>query len=92
MWTTVRRMLWNAFVAPCPRSHFASPETLQFVAFRLADSLPRNVIDDIRLHNHALPRLVRELDAGFAACWLKQASLVEGAVLYFNGERDRLLA
>jgi len=75
--------------------HFDSPETIQFVTFRLADSLPNSVIESIRFRDHALPRLERELDAGLGTCWLRRpeiASLVEGALLHFDGERYRLLA
>jgi putative transposase len=75
--------------------HFDSPETVQFVTFRLADSLPAHVAAAIRDRDHALPRLDRELDAGLGACWLKRrdiASLAEDALLHFDGERYRLLA
>ena len=75
--------------------HFDSPETIQFVTFRLADSLPASVTESIRLHDHILQRLDRELDVGLGACWLKRpdiASLVEKALLHFDGERYRLLA
>ena len=75
--------------------HFDSPETVQFVTFRLADSLPAHVAEALRHRDHALPRLDRELDAGLGACWLRRAdiaSLVEEALLHFDGERYRLLA
>ena len=75
--------------------HFDSPETIQFVTFRLADSLPASATESIRLRDHILQRLDRELDVGLGACWLKRpdiASLVEKALLHFDGERYRLLA
>jgi putative transposase len=75
--------------------HFDSPETVQFVTFRLADSLPAQVAEALRHRDHALPRLDRELDVGLGACWLRRddiAALVEGALLYFDSQRYRLLA
>jgi putative transposase len=74
--------------------HFDSPETVQFVTFRLADSLPARV--SAMLHSEAdVHQFDRELDSGFGACWLKQpeiASLVEAALLHFDEMRYRLLA
>src|ERR1700730_2089888 len=75
--------------------HFDSPETVQFVTFRLADSLPTAVIEGLRVQDEVLQRLDHELDTGLGACWLRQpevASLVEGALLHFDKERYRLLA
>jgi REP element-mobilizing transposase RayT len=75
--------------------HFDSPETIQFVTFRLADSLPQQVIEHRRMQGDALQRLDHELDAGLGACWLQRAeiaSLVEDALLYFDNQRYRLLA
>jgi putative transposase len=75
--------------------HFDSPETVQFVTFRLADSLPNAVIEGLRLQDEVLQRLDHELDTGLGECWLRRpevASLVEGALLHFDKERYRLLA
>ena len=75
--------------------HFDSPETVQFVTFRLADSLPKAVIGGLRLQDEVLQRLDHELDTDLGACWLRRpevASLVEGALLHFDRERYRLLA
>jgi REP element-mobilizing transposase RayT len=75
--------------------HFDSPETVQFVTFRLADSLPAHVAKALQDRDHALPRLERELDTGLGSCWLKRpdiASMVEDALLHFDGKRYRLLA
>jgi hypothetical protein len=74
--------------------HFDSPETVQFVTFRLADSLPRHIAEGLRHQDHALPRLDQELDVGLGACWLRRAevaSLVEEALLHFDGTRYRML-
>ena len=75
--------------------HFDSPETIQFVTFRLADSLPRQAVERIRMQKHALQHLDHELDAGLGACWLGRseiASLVEDALFHFDGQRYHLLA
>lgn len=75
--------------------HFDSPETIQFVTFRLADSLPQQAIERIRMQGDRLQLLDRELDGGLGACWLRQAefaSLVEDALLHFDGQRYHLLA
>jgi putative transposase len=75
--------------------HFDSPETVQFVTFRLADSLPRSVVEALRLQDEAAARIDRELDTGLGACWLGRtdiAAVVENALLHFDSERYRLLA
>jgi REP element-mobilizing transposase RayT len=75
--------------------HFDSPETIQFVTFRLADSLPRAVIEALNFQVDAVQRIDHELDGGLGACWLRRpeiASLVQDALLHFDGERYRLLA
>jgi putative transposase len=75
--------------------HFDSPETVQFVTFRLADSLPRSVVEALRLQDEAAARIDRELDTGLGACWLGRADIaavVENALLHFDSERYRLLA
>jgi len=71
------------------------PETIQFVTFRLADSLPRQAIERIRMQEHVLQHLDHELDVGLGACWLRRseiASLVEDALFHFDGQRYHLLA
>ena len=75
--------------------HFDSPETVQFVTFRLADSLPKAVAEVLRHREDDVLRIERELDVGIGACWLRReeiASLVEAALLHFDGQRYRLLA
>jgi putative transposase len=75
--------------------HFDSPETIQFVTFRLADSLPRAVVEALSLENDPVQQLDRELDRGLGACWLRRAeiaSVVQEALLYFDGGRYRLIA
>lgn len=78
--------------------HCDTPNLLQFITFRLADSLPVGVLhgllqetDDDKKHLE----FERLLDEGYGECWLQQnviADLVEGALLFGDGTRYRLLA
>lgn len=77
--------------------HFDSSETTQFLTFRLADSLPAEAIEKMRLVSGQIPDADRDtfLDAGNGHCWLRLpeiASIVEEALLHFDGERYRLVA
>lgn len=75
--------------------HFDSPETVQFVTFRLADSLPWAVLEGLKLQQDGALGFDIGLDQGLGACWLRRpeiASLVQDALLHFDGERYRLLA
>jgi REP element-mobilizing transposase RayT len=75
--------------------HFDSPETIQFITFRLADSLPHHVAQALKATNEYALALDRELDGNLGECWLAQpkiAALVQEALLHFDGERYRLLA
>jgi REP element-mobilizing transposase RayT len=75
--------------------HFDSPETVQFVTFRLADSLPRDRIEVLRSLPDAMLQVDQELDAGLGACWLRNAeiaALAQETLLHFDEERYRLLA
>ena len=74
--------------------HFDSAETVQFVTFRLADSLPRTVAEALAKLAENLAETDRRLDCGYGSCWLKQplvAQAVQNAILHFDGERYRLL-
>jgi len=75
--------------------HFDSAEIVQFITFRLADSLPRAVVEVLRQQDDAMRLIDERLDAGMGACWLGRsdiASLVQTALLHFDGDRYRLLA
>jgi REP element-mobilizing transposase RayT len=77
--------------------HFDSPETLQFVTFRLVDSLPPEAMEKLRITAGSVSDSERDafLDAGAGACWLKRpeiAEIVEEALLHFDGQRYRLIA
>jgi putative transposase len=75
--------------------HFDSQDVVQFVTFRLADSLPKEAT--LRLRDAAQPESLRDefLDKGWGACWLRDdrvAGMVEHAFLIFDAERYRLHA
>ena len=75
--------------------HFDSQDTIQFVTFRLADSLPDAAFDRLRTANHPESLRHEMLDRGWGACWLNRepiAKLVENAFLAFDGQRYRLHA
>ncbi len=75
--------------------HFDSPEIVQFVTFRLGDSLPKAVAQALAALADNLLQTDQKLDAGLGACWLGRpdiAALVETALLHFDGGRYRLLA
>lgn len=79
--------------------HCDTPGLMQFITFRLADALPKNVLhrltqeepDDIERSK----RIEQYLDQGYGSCWLKQpeiAALVESSLLHTDGQQYRLLA
>ncbi len=75
--------------------HFDSQYVVQFVTFRLANSLPKEAA--LRLRDAAQPESLRDefLDKGWGACWLRDdriAEIVEQAFLIFDAERYRLHA
>jgi REP element-mobilizing transposase RayT len=83
--------------------HYESPELLQFVTFRLADSLPKNFIEslDAKLRDDKITEVEyfraveRALDIGDGEKYLKDrqiARLVADAILHFAGERFELIA
>lgn len=75
--------------------HFDSPEIVQFVTFRLGDSLPKAVAQALAALPDNLLQTDHKLDAGLGACWSGRpdiAELVETALLHFDGGRYCLLA
>jgi REP element-mobilizing transposase RayT len=75
--------------------HFDSQDVVQFVTFRLADSLPKEAM--LRVREAFRPETLREelLDQGAGTCWLRTeaiARIVEEAFLVFDGQRYRLHA
>jgi REP element-mobilizing transposase RayT len=85
--------------------HFDRPDLAQSITFRLFDSLPEHVLVTIDNELKFAPsgdgdrerrkRIMEQLDAGHGACWLRRpeiAGIVEEALLYFDGDRYRLLS
>jgi putative transposase len=75
--------------------HFDSQDVIQFVTFRLADSLPKEALENLKGADKAETLRHEMLDRGWGACWLRSdpiARLVEDAFLAFDGERYRLHA
>ncbi|NBC31120.1 MAG: transposase [Alphaproteobacteria bacterium] len=77
--------------------HFDSPERVQAVTFRLADSLPQSVLD--RLAGSPATEMRRRiaacLDAGYGSCLLAEpahAETVATALTHFDRVRYRLFA
>jgi REP element-mobilizing transposase RayT len=108
-----RRVAGTAGVSPAPADraagwrsrlylpHFDQPGVVQTITFRLADSLPTHVVEEIerdpRVRTDAYHRQGIELglDAGHGSCRLgdpRIAQLVQDALLYFDGVRYRLFA
>jgi REP element-mobilizing transposase RayT len=80
--------------------HFDSGEFTQFITFRLADSMPKQILDQWSNDLKGIPieeaseqmcrRIEAYLDKGRGDTWLivsEIAELVEKALLYFDGER-----
>jgi REP element-mobilizing transposase RayT len=75
--------------------HFDSQDTVQFVTFRLGDSLPAHVVAQLSTKTNLETATAELLDRGLGACWLRRpeiARLVEDSLTIFDGERYRLLA
>ena len=85
--------------------HFDGGSLPQMVTFRLADSLPKEVLERWQNELATLPaaraslerrqRIERYLDSGAGQCWLWRpeiAATVENALLHFDGQRHRLHA
>ncbi len=85
--------------------HFDAPGTLQFITFRLADSLPQTVLKQLEQELAQLPSSTRErerrkkieqwLDAGLGCCALRHphmAEVMQQTLQKFDGERYRLIA
>jgi REP element-mobilizing transposase RayT len=85
--------------------HFDGGEIVQFVTFRLFDSVPHSVVETWKhelkreekvearklLHH----RIESYLDQGYGSCYLRDkriAGLVQDALLHFDGARYRLAA
>jgi putative DNA methylase len=77
--------------------HHDGPGVVQHVVFRLADALPRSVVERLRQApaGEQLAKADAALDLGIGSRALadpRVASIVEGAIRHFDGERYRLIA
>jgi len=85
--------------------HFNGGEIAQTVTFRLHGSLPQELVERTRQELRRLPpdqadtelrrRLEEHLDRGHEPTWLSRpevATVVQDAMLHFDGQRYRLLA
>jgi len=85
--------------------HFDAPDTIQFITFRLADSIPFHVIREWKKETDLLPeaeqsdalraRLERYLDRGYGCCLLAHpgmAAALRQSFKYYQDVRYQLLA
>ena len=76
--------------------HCDVPGLLQFITFRLADSLPADTFEGLCQDSDERNSRIEELlDAGHGECLLQHpevAAIVENALLHFDGQRYLLLA
>ena len=83
--------------------HFDDPERIQFITFRLHDSMPREVLELYRAQleqgliteQQRLKKMEDYLDKGYGACWLEQpriGRLVENALLHGDGDHYLLIS
>ena len=79
--------------------HLDAPGVIQALTFRLADALPRDVLDSWRdrelEQGDILTRSAAFLDAGHGSCVLRDprcAGIVRDCIVRFDGEKYRLIA
>lgn len=102
---THRAGLWKGWYYSGAAPHRDVPGVLQFITFRLADSLPQTVLRRLREEAERVPLGQRErfrrrsieswLDAGLGSCVLARpevAAMVRDTLLHHDGERYRLVA
>jgi putative transposase len=85
--------------------HFERAELIQHVTFHLADSMAKEAVERMDTDIRCLPpekrdaerrkRIQAWIDAGHGSCVLREpavAGMVQNALLFFDGQRHRLLA
>jgi REP element-mobilizing transposase RayT len=79
--------------------HFDADNLIQFVTFRLTDSLPKSIFEDLAIRASDSADLRQQIeafiDSGRGSCVLKDpviASTVGNALKHFDGTRYRLLS
>jgi REP element-mobilizing transposase RayT len=80
-------------------SHFDADTLIQFITFRLADSLPKAIFDELTAAASGSADLRQKIetavDGGHGSCTLRDpiiAAIVEDALRHFDSERYKLLA
>ena len=67
--------------------HYDSQDVIQFVTYRLADSLPAEALERIKLSDRAESLRDELLDRGWGDCWLRLpqiAQIVQKSFLAFR--------
>ncbi len=79
--------------------HFDADTLIQFITFRLADSLPKSIFDELTAAASGSAdlrqRIEATVDSGLGSCALRDpvvATMVQDALRHFDGERYKLLA
>ncbi len=96
---------WRGWYYSGSAPHWDAPGAIQFITFRLADSLPQSVLHDLNKQAKALPRRLRTtykrrdleqwLDAGMGCCALahpEMALMLQNKLLRHNGTKYQLIA
>jgi putative DNA methylase len=83
--------------------HFDGGEIVQFITFRLADSLPKRVLEkwqkeletELISEIEYYRKIDKYLDNSYGKCWLKDkriAEMVEDTLFYFDNAKYKLIA
>ncbi|QJD58690.1 transposase [Pseudomonas sp. gcc21] len=96
---------WKGWYYSGSAPHRDDPHCIQFITFRLADSIPQHLLRELARESKTLPESERGsyqrrnielwLDSGLGCCALrnqKMAAALEDALKYHHGQRYRLIA
>jgi REP element-mobilizing transposase RayT len=77
--------------------HFHSNEVLQFITFKLIDSVPRGFVSNTKVlsKQEIRHKIEKCLDAGYGSCYLKDpnvAKIIQDSLLYHNGSKYDLIS
>ena len=70
----------------------------QMITYRLADSLPKDVLDSMKDETNTQKRreqIESYLDAGYGGCWLEMSQVAQVVIenwLHFDGEKYKIIA
>jgi REP element-mobilizing transposase RayT len=95
--SNVRRREQKGFYKRAKLPHFDKLDEVQFITYRLADSLPKEALQRISdlPTDKRTPRILQWLDGGHGCCHLRNpaiAKIVQENLLHFDGERYNLIA